>query len=364
MLSDCTAIVHGLVLLPIPSPNGELTRLVNAYGHLLGDAGGERLLWRPICNPRGTDAVYRRQRTKAMERVDKLCLADFEAGVTESGSEAHYIRGEYLEAVKEFGLRPRDLPVILFLALEPVNARAVLHIDHRMFTNARRRKILGDLLVEDLSEEKVLRHCADGVFTRSGMDELQAYLATVEKKISELARGGSASQTRLDELPARRDGLENAGADAYAFAYDPGGKREPLSERAYEELHKRRNEYDFFIDGMTCRGFKRAEAGQVHQEASLTGAEFNMILFYVTRKGFRLPKTRSGNSTVDPKTARRTLQAARKKVDIKKGGAFTLFAMRRGAPGEPSLYAFNPPEGSTWMVIAPGAGLRSSNGIT
>ena len=75
--------VYGLIAFPIPTPEGDLTRLVRRYAHLLGAAGGEVLLWRRLGDPRLTDAVYRGQRTEAMKAVDEASAAEYDARVAE-----------------------------------------------------------------------------------------------------------------------------------------------------------------------------------------------------------------------------------------------------------------------------------------
>jgi hypothetical protein len=146
--------VPGLLVITFPSTEGELNSLVADSCHLLGGAGGQTLLWRPIGDPRLKDEIFS-QRAEAGELDAERAQVDaFLAAVADSPSDKHFINGEYAKAVEALGIRLDELPVIVFVAQRPVYALAALHLDVAMFENPTRRRLLASELIGRLSEER------------------------------------------------------------------------------------------------------------------------------------------------------------------------------------------------------------------
>lgn len=349
--------VHGLIVFPIPTPEGELTRFVRTYAHVLGDSGGERLLWRPIGDPRQVDDIYRRQQTPTMAQVDNASAAQFKREVAKAASQDHYIAGQNLLAGKRYGIRQSDLPVILFLACEPVNAHAVMHVDDRMLKSERCRRALADLLADEVSEQSVWRFADDGAFTRASVKRLQQHLVSVERKICHAANQ-SESLTRSASAGRRyraaSGNAKTSSASAYAVVTGSDRHQSRLSKKQYEALVRERKKYDFLIDGLAHKCFKRTSPAKPHSEAKLTVSEFALLRAYIlSGRRHRPIEFRWNDASPDEMSAIRLFNAARRKADIREGsGSFTLFRTHQGRSANLRTFEFDPPSTVRWLLIA------------
>jgi hypothetical protein len=346
--------VPGLLVIPIPTPQGELTSLAREYSHHLGDAGGQQIHWRAIDDPKHSDEIYSQLRTPRLKTRDQAGVVRFLAAVAESASREHYISGEYLQAIKYLKISPSELPLILFVAGSPVYAWASLHLDVDMFEGAKKQRALANHLLENFSQEKLLHFATDGHFTRASMDELQDYLdfqeqvirASIESQCDEVV--GQLSEDFLDRyFDARGEAVDVA----YAYAFGTDRKSTPLSGDEYDAIMLDRAQYDFIIDskGSKCFGRKPGTVG--HREDSLTHSDIMLLRGYILDGGFRLPAHFYHRGCSDA-TAAHAFYEARRKMDVRTGRySSLLFEMRRGDPGEPCAYRFAPRKDVRWLFI-------------
>ncbi len=349
--------VYGLFAIPISTPDGELIDFVLKYGNELGDSGGQVLLWRPLGDPRRTDAVYKKQRTKALELADGVYINEYKQEIARSGSSAHHRRGEVLQLRKRFGLQQEDLPLIVFYAGDPVNEKAILHIPEHIFTNKQHCRNLLLLLSHKLSESMILQFASSGAFTKMSMLKLQSYFIDIEKIIVLLGEpeiSGIIEDNNRDRNDSRLH-AEESDVDCinnYALYYSRGMSIIPLSKDKYKELVCSYNQYDIIIDGVARKCYKRDCASSAHQEKLLTPSEFNIIRDFVAHEGIHRPMKFRNCSKGRAMSAIRLFDSARKKVDIRLStGEFMLFRTHGGRTPELRRYEFAPPEEIKWTLI-------------
>lgn len=333
--------VPGLLAIPFPSPNGELTSLVNEYCHQLGSAGGPLVLWRPIGDPRLKDEIFRRYAEADKSGTEQGQVAEFLAAVAAWPSAEHFINGEYQKATEALGIRLDELPVIVFVASHPVFALAALHLDVAMFENATRRKLLAAELVERLGQERIGTFATDGRYARSEMAALQTYMhqAATEIRSATLGSAGVSGQ-ELD-------------ASAYAMIYSHDRPPRAASKSEYLTVVRDRANYEFFINAVDLYCLKPDARGTQHQTQALTPADVRQIRHFVTSGSISRPCSPIGGYVSEPATDR-SFQAARKKVDVKVGRCqFTLFKRHPRHIHGKSAYEFAPPPGTRWLYVEP-----------
>lgn len=347
----------GLYAIAIPTPEGELSQLVRAYKDDLGCAAGQRVLWETIDDPRFCDAVFRQQCVPEPKTHIQAQVARFLAAIKEAGSKESFVSGEYLRLIQHLGIQPSELPLILFVALEPVFSFATLCLTVDMLETASRRKRLMDLFRQHLSEEVLLRYAHGDRFTLASMQELQGYLNFLEPVIAASVESTSdePARTMASDFLDRYLGNEGIATTA-AFAYSMGAdrKRTPLSQEQYEAIIRDRDQMDFILDGYGLRSYSRKPGAAKHLEHSLSRNDYALIRDFMVHTGFHHP-TRFYYEGASDGAARHAFHVARRKVDIREGRYSTLlFRLRRGGPGESSVYAFAPDEDVKWLLIEPG----------
>lgn len=349
--------VAGLLVVPIPTPYDELTSLINRRHRDLEAASGERLAWRMIDDPRIHDDVYQRQRTPELEQADEASAIAFLEAIARIGTKERHIAREYWEVITHLRLQPHELPAVMIVALDPVNALARFRIDRRMFEDRRREQDLADFLVEGLSQQQLLRFTERGVFTRSSLQAIQGHLDSLELRIQQ-----SASSPRptlpgqfAPSISGQPTGTQGAQTVAvYAFAHSADNTCLPLSKVDYQLLVHDRDRYDIIIDALDRRRcFKRDSHASPHQGDRLTSAEFKMMRgYFATQAVHRPTRFYDGDSGDREAAAAKIFQTARQKVDIKRGdGSWLLFRAHTNPCGEPWSYEFAPPDDVRWLMI-------------
>lgn len=347
--------VLGLVAIPIPTPHEELTSLVSRYYRELGAASDERIAWRLIDDPRLHDDVYHRQRTPEMQRADEVSISAFIEAAYRAGSRDRYVVREYWEAVIYFGLQPRDVPVILLVAQDPVMALASLHIDRRAFEDRRREAALKELLVNELSQDALMRFAHGGRFTRSSMKALQRHFVSVERRVRQVAAMPLLSLG--EEFPTvtsawERKGGASSKAPTYALAHSRDYPCVALTKEGYARIANDRGSCNVVIDGITLKSYRRNLPRIVYDERALTSAEFEMLRGFVTTGQVQRPTRFYLGRSDDPKAASKIFQTARQKVDVKrKRGSWLMFRAHRNMTGQSWSYEFAPPADVNWMLI-------------
>lgn len=129
----------------------------------------------------------------------------------------------------------------------------------------------------------------------------------------------------------------------------------PMAKSAYLALCEDRGSYDFFIDGIALKCYKRASESEPHQEAKPTAAELAMFREYVVKGGFGRPcSMRADGGSCDPNSAIRLFDSMRKKLDINRGPRlYTLLHNCKGYSSELRSFEFDPPDDVSWVLIMP-----------
>ncbi len=333
--------VQGLLAIPFPSPNGELTSLVNEYCHHLGGAGGSLVLWRPIGDPRLKDENFRRHVEAGEPELGQAPIAEFLAAVAEWPSAEHFISGEYHKAAEALGIRLDELPVIVLVASHPVFALAALHLDVAMFENATRRRLLADELVARLGQDKIGAFATNDRFARTEMAALQSYLHEAAAEIRSSTLGSASAPVQVPD------------ASAYAMIYSHDRPPRAASKSEYLTAVHDRADYDFVINGVDLYCLKPDAQGRRHQTNVLTPADVRQISHFVVDGGIRLPCGPIGGYDSACATAR-SFQSARSKVDVRRGRyKFTLFKRHPRHINGKSAYEFAPPPGTRWLYVEP-----------
>lgn len=128
-----------------------------------------------------------------------------------------------------------------------------------------------------------------------------------------------------------------------------------ITKNAYIALCQDRESYDFFIDGVARRSFKRASRSETHQEARLTIADLTLFREYVEKGGIQRPcKMRPDAGPCSPMSAISQFNAMRRKIDINRGPrVYTLLHTHKRPLSERRSFEFSPPDGVSWVLIMP-----------
>jgi hypothetical protein len=164
---------------------------------------------------------------------------------------------------------------------------------------------------------------------------------------------GGRPNSGIDRMVSARAG---PAVQHYAIAYASDRDRGPISREEYTALVSDRGRYDFVIDGITCRCFKRASRAEAHRrEAQLTVGELGLARDYIVQRRICRPiDLRRQTGSGEALTAIRLFNSMRLKVDIAKGGGhFTLFHTHKGPTTERRAFEFAAPEDVSWLLIEP-----------
>lgn len=174
---------------------------------------------------------------------------------------------------------------------------------------------------------------------------------------SVLTAGGEARRSGDEASVARGQSAERNTPTCvyYAIAYSSNGERSCLSKADYGSLVADRRRYDFIIDGIARRCFKRKRPDAAHTEAKLTAGEFRLIREYIVQGGIHRPVDLLPERRTDwAESAIRYFNAARRKVDIPVGRRdFTLFRTHGGSAAKERCFEFAPADEIVWVLIEP-----------
>jgi hypothetical protein len=136
--------------------------------------------------------------------------------------------------------------------------------------------------------------------------------------------------------------------DSY-LVYSEGG-REAINEAEYQDLRKRRGDFDLFLDGQTGDYRSRSSSGT----GRLKPGPSNLLVEYIcTRREMNPNETVTRSRLVQHGAGGKVMfNTARRAVDWKVKNRFVLFQMRR-VVGENTVFRFQPPDGVTFRVIVP-----------
>lgn len=337
------ATVPALMVVPVPSPAGELIAPLAAYRHQLGEVGGQILIWRLVGNPKVQDSIFKTQIDGELRSRGARMVAAFLKAVDGAASEADYIEGEYYKLTRYLGIPAKDLPAILFVAPDPVNALAVLYLDVAMFGDDSLRQTLALHLIESITQDKILGLVPDGQFSRHTMHGLQDYLDTVAVDLRNL--------TIHDSMPGARSG-DAARDAASAIAYGSGHNKVQLSMDQYRRLMMQAGRYDVIIDGLEGKCIRPHESRLRDREQRLESAEFWILRDFIVKMHFVLPH-KAGGRHASAESALRTLQKARLKLESSNGKKGVRWFDEDRSWSRSSKYRFNPPRGMKWLLIDP-----------
>ena len=140
----------------------------------------------------------------------------------------------------------------------------------------------------------------------------------------------------------------------FAFAFGHDRDRGPISKDEYSTLAAARGHYDFFIDGIERKYFKRTSHEVPHQDGRLTAAEYAIIQKLIVKGGIRRPGSLHEGGSPEARSAVRQCELARQKVDIRKSRhEYTLIRTHKRALGGEVAFEFAPQEDIRWLLIEP-----------
>lgn len=338
-----SATVPALMVVPIPSPAGELIAPIAAYRHQLGEAGGQCLIWRLIGNPKVQDSIFKEQIAGEPRSRGARITAAFLKAVDDAASETDFVEGEYYKLTRNLGIPPGDLPAILFVAPDPVNALAVLYLDVAMFRDDSLRQALALKLVESITQNKILGLMPDGQFSRQSMCGLQEYLDELAVELHNL--------TIHDSMPGARCG-EAARDAASVIVHGSDCRGRKLSIDQYRRMRTQWGRYDVVIDGLEGKCIKPHESKPRDREIHLESAEYWILRDYIVNNCFVLPH-KAGGSHANAASALRTLQKARQKLEYSGGKKGVRWFADDRSWSRSSRFRFVPPQGKRWLLIDP-----------
>jgi len=128
--------------------------------------------------------------------------------------------------------------------------------------------------------------------------------------------------------------------------------RRPIPKDFYVDLIRDLDGYDFVIDGVKKKALKW-EDGNL-RESPLTASEFEVLKGLIATGSIKRPCQARSIGRDNPMSSNKTFENARKKIDIKIGRyKWTLFRTHRYSDRSQKAYQFDPPDGTTWILIDP-----------
>ncbi len=334
--------VPALFVVPVPSPMGELDPVITAYRHELGAAGGQCLIWMGLGNPGHQDGLFKKQMELPMRLGQDKRIGDFLRAVAADISEPDFVKGEYYKLAQNLGIPTGDLPAILFVAPDPVNTLAVLHLDVGMFKDPDHVQSSMLMLLKAISQDKILKRVPGGQFNKRTILNVQEYLGDVALELR---------NTTIDDTPRVALPVNNQHGSAIVTACGSDRGSTALTYVQYRQLLLQANRYDVIIDGIAGKCIKPHERNVKFREERLEPAEFKILRDYIVQRQPKMP-TRVGGKHANYAAALRTLQKARQKLESSNGESSTpWFQPLRGGWQGPSLFLFSPPRGRRWLLI-------------
>ncbi len=192
---------RGLLVIPLVEETGMvLLQLLKDHKRKLETAAGDSILWRPIGPPGWTDERYRRMRSERLASRDSADAEAYQREYEMVGGRDLYDREEFEKIPAQYGLQGYQRPLIGFITSPDTGKRAVLELDVRMLDTPERRRQLGAILCERITESAISEFSEGGIYTPDSIAKLQDYLDRVKAEIAEVA-DSTVSQAEYPAMP-------------------------------------------------------------------------------------------------------------------------------------------------------------------
>lgn len=329
----------GVVAIPVPE-QGDLrfVDLIDRFIIALGRSGADRILWRPIGNPRSTDEDYESIRSREQQIDDEYSARKYDDLVASRGGDRHHRIREYDNLPKVLKIAMDERPCIVFTTNPPVGRRCVLKVPRRMLASRDSENALGDWLVENISAKIVESVLRDGYLNVDSMARLVKRIAELESELYKLQ----------PEIKAER--VMPHGAYAKLVV---NGDESYLNRNEYEDLVEvRRRDFQLLVDvpggRVYCRKGRRQRMTTLRPRAIRILAEV-----MVTDRPILIYETNTGKMCASDKAAINAFCVARAAVQQSGGYSAPLFTTRRSLTGARGTYEFTPSQSLIWGIVAP-----------
>lgn len=188
---------RGLLAIPVVEESGMVfLQLLTDHKPQLESAAGDSILWRPIGPPGWCDERYRKMRSARLKARDEADAERYRQECIEVGGRDLRDRQEFEKVPERFGLQGYKRPLIGFIAAPDIGGRAVLEIDVRMLDTPERKRKLGTILCDRITETEISRFSEDGIYTAESLVKLQTYLDRVRAEIDQYLESDIAESIR------------------------------------------------------------------------------------------------------------------------------------------------------------------------
>lgn len=329
----------GILAIPIPE-SGDLrfAELIRRYYDALGKSGGDRILWRPIDDPRMTDDAYERLRTNEQKESDEYSAKKYDSYKKCRGGADHHLAREYNTLAENLDVSDAMRPCVFFATNPPVGPRPILHLSHKLLETRELQNQLGDFLVSEFCEGLVEEVLEDGYLTEDSMLQFEYQIRRIEREAQSI------------DAQIRRAAI-NPTPGSYTRYVSPSGV-ELLDKVKYEEIKEKRGEIDLLIDVIGecvfCRSGRSVKMIFLRKRAIRILAEI-----IEADRPVRPNLTPTGSRCETDRSAYNTFYEGRKVLRDSLKGAPQLFRISRGLGKHESLFEFNPPKTLKWALLLP-----------
>ena len=329
----------GVLAIPIPEAgDARFVELIRRYFDELGASGGARILWRPIDDPRRTDAAYEELRTDEQKTSDKYSTKKFDSYVRNRGGADHHISRENSILAEQLGIAKSERPCVVFASSPPVGPKPVLHIPKTYLETREKQNLLGEFLVQSIGENIVTEVLENGYLTADSMERFSGRIGIIEEEILSIDEQCSGS-------------VMATSSGSYGRLVGPTDVKY-FDKITYDEITKSRKSFHLQIDVIQGRVFYKS--GRKVKNVRLRNRVIRILAEIVEAdRSVKPSSTPTGGTCASIRSAYNSFYEGRKIVEESVKGNPSLFCISRGVGPFDSHFEFQPPNDINWALILP-----------
>lgn len=309
----------------------------------IAKASGHHIIFNRTGNIRYSDPQYRAMCSAKQLKEDRRTRKQWEVDYPTQDADEYQRISESLKWMTEYQVKSNDLPCFIFTTQHGKKVGLL--------------RIRPSWYVSESSWRAFLNCFCDWLGKRSliNIANADSEIGTISKRLSRSLRELThAVEESLDQSAMARYELaqDEKSPVAYYQIISNSGTR-IATRKEYDQLHKRCDEYDLFIDAKHYMGSYRGTSGKL-QSFRLTSRENEMLVeYFKSGEDMRPRDTSAGKRCTNYKTANRIFECARRKVDVcNRGRAVRIFTLIRSPEGAAKrCYRFTPPTGLKYVII-------------